>query len=229
VVLDYYCGTADDGCGNTLNCGVCSSGQTCSSGACVSNSICIPKTCGQLGYDCSTGTDGCGNALNCGTCSNNQTCDNGICKTNGGGGGSGGTTPPPDQPIITKPVKQMTRAQILAAISQIQALIADLQKQLVALTGTATTNYSCTQITKNLFYGMANNPQVKCLQEVLKSQGYAVSGSGNYDAATKTAVVQFQQKYASEILAPYHLTRGSGNIGNATLAKLNAIISINSK
>ena len=62
------------------------------------------------------------------------------------------------------------------------------------------------------------------MQEVLKSQGYVVTVSGIYDAATKTAVAQFQQKYASEILAPYHLTRGSGNVGNATKAKINQII-----
>ena|GEM_PF-5217731 len=42
----------------------------------------------------------------------------------------------------------------------------------------------------------------------------------------KTAVAQFQQKYASEILAPYHLTRGSGNVGKATLSKLNSLIEV---
>ena len=73
---------------------------------------------------------------------------------------------------------------------------------------------------------MKNDPQVKCLQEILKSQGYAVTASGNYDAATKTAVAQFQQKYAKEILAPYHLTRGSGNVGNATRGKINSFFVI---
>ena len=126
----------------------------------------------------------------------------------------------------------MSRSEILAAIAQIQALIADLQKQLAAMGGSPSQNatanqsntFSCSQITTNLFYGMNNDLQVKCLQEVLKSQGYAVAASGNYDLATKTAVTQFQQKYAGEILAPYHLTRGSGNVGNATRAKINQII-----
>ena len=117
----------------------------------------------------------------------------------------------------------MTRAEILAAIAKIQALIADLQKQLAAMGG-GTAAFSCIQITKNLFYGMVNDPQIKCLQEVLKSQGYAVIASGNYDAATKAAVALFQQKYAGEILAPYHLTRGSGNVGNATRMEINQII-----
>ena len=92
----------------------------------------------------------------------------------------------------------MTRAEIMAKIAQIQALIADLQKQLAALSGATPATFSCSQITKTLFYGMTNDPQVKCLQEVLKSQGYTIAVSGNYDAATKTAVAQFQQKYASE-------------------------------
>jgi hypothetical protein len=127
---------------------------------------------------------------------------------------------------VQQPVVQMTRAQLLAAITQIQSAIAGLQKQLAALTGTTTTTFSCAQITKNLFYGMASDPQTKCLQEVLKSQGYAVIASGNYDAATKTAVALFQQKYAGEILAPFGLKYGSGNVGNSTRAKLNQIISV---
>lgn len=34
--FDYNCGTASDGCGNTLNCGTCSSGYTCSNNVCNS-------------------------------------------------------------------------------------------------------------------------------------------------------------------------------------------------
>ena len=71
---------------------------------------------------------------------------------------------------------------------------------------------------------MTNDSQVKCLQEVLRGQGFPVAATGNYGAVTKSAVAQFQQKYAGEILAPYHLTRGSGNVGNATLKKINQII-----
>lgn len=35
--LGYSCGSVGDGCGGTLNCGSCSSGQTCSSGACITS------------------------------------------------------------------------------------------------------------------------------------------------------------------------------------------------
>ena len=209
----------------------CLNGQTCSGGKCVSTSACAPncsnKVCGQ---------DGCGGS--CGACGSGKACNGGVCAAQSpaapmvSANPSNPSTPlissnptndsntsSSSNPISTKPVAKMTRAQILAAIAKIQALIADLQKQLASMTG-----FSCTTITKNLFYGMTNDPQVKCLQEVLKSQGYAVSASGNYDAATKTAVALFQQKYAGEILAPYHLTRGSGNVGNATLAKVNHLI-----
>lgn len=35
--LGYECGTWDDGCGGTLNCGTCSSGYSCSAGTCVAD------------------------------------------------------------------------------------------------------------------------------------------------------------------------------------------------
>ena len=241
--LNYNCGTAADGCSGKLNCGTCASNQTCTNNLCVAN--CAAKTCASLGYTCGSQSDGCDSTLNCGTCASGKTCSAGVCiatgmggggSSGGGGGGlaatttttttatsrgnqsSGGGAASPTREAKANQGK-MTRAEILAAIARIQALIADLQKQLAAMAG-----FSCTSITKNLFYGMANDTQVKCLQEVLKSQGYTLTVSGNYDAATKTAVAQFQQKYAGEILTPYHLTRGSGNVGNATLAKINQIL-----
>ena len=153
-------------------------------------------------------------------------CSAGVCVA------AGTTTNPPVTNPPLKSVTQMTRVEIMARIAQIQTLMADLQKQRAAMTGSPapaasqSATYSCTQITQNLFYGRVNDAaQVKCLQEVLKSQGYAVTVSGNYDAATKTAVAQFQQKYASVILAPYGLKSGSGNVGNGTLAKVNALLS----
>ncbi len=35
--LSYSCGSVDDGCGKTIDCGICPSGQTCSAGKCVTN------------------------------------------------------------------------------------------------------------------------------------------------------------------------------------------------
>ena len=244
------CGDVNvDGCLEWSAAKDCASGQTCQNGACAA--ACVPKTCASLNYNCGAAGDSCGGTLDCGLCAGGKTCSANVCVATGPGGGSssgGGSTTTTTITTVAKtgnsssggggsstpakPVAKMTRAEILAAIAQIQALIADLQKQLAAMTGSPSQNatanqsstFSCAQIAKNLFYGMASDPQVKCLQEVLKSQGYAVVVSGNYDIITKTAVVFFQQKYAGEILTPYHLTRGSGNVGNATLAKINELM-----
>jgi|GEM_PF-7114431 len=248
AALNYNCGTASDGCNGTLNCGICPGNQICTAGICKATSLegsPSPQNTPSQGSTStntaiSSATSAKPDATSAGSVaaaavsntSNLSTSSGSLSTTNtsantipgktssssaGSSGGSG--------LAATKPIVKMTRAEILAAITKIQALIADLQKQLAALGGGNTTTFPCASITKNLFYGMANDPQIKCLQEVLKNQGYAVIVSGNYDAVTKAAVALFQQKYASEILTPYHLTRGSGNVGNATRAKINALIS----
>eukprot|EP01105_Mastigella_eilhardi_P006749 TRINITY_DN182_c0_g1_i2.p1 TRINITY_DN182_c0_g1~~TRINITY_DN182_c0_g1_i2.p1 ORF type:complete len:855 (-),score=175.09 TRINITY_DN182_c0_g1_i2:95-2659(-) len=76
------CGTASDGCGNTLTCGVCPTTQTCVSGACVASTpACTPISasvaCGTS--VCGTASDGCGNTLTCGICPATQSCSAGAC------------------------------------------------------------------------------------------------------------------------------------------------------
>jgi hypothetical protein len=89
---NYWCGTLDDGCGGTLDCGSCMFGGTCGgcgvAGQCGQG--CCPLTCAQQGFNCGVHGDGCGDAIVCGTCTAPQTCggsgDPGVCGTPPDGG-----------------------------------------------------------------------------------------------------------------------------------------------
>jgi len=75
---------------------------------------------------------------------------------------------------------------------------------------------------------MMNNSEVRCLQEFLKSQGPEIYPeglvTGNFLSLTKATVIRFQEKYASEILAPWRITEGTGLVGKTTRAKLNQLL-----
>ena len=73
--LNKECGTFDNGCGGTLNCGGCGAHQTCESGKCVDHPYCGNGKCDSGdGENCST----C--ALDCG-CGTGQTCVDEACCT----------------------------------------------------------------------------------------------------------------------------------------------------
>jgi hypothetical protein len=81
------CGPAGDGCGGTLSCGPCPTGETCGGGGthgqcgAIDSGTCTPLTCAAQGFNCGPEGDGCGGQLACGTCPAGETC--------GGGGKSG--------------------------------------------------------------------------------------------------------------------------------------------
>lgn len=71
--LGWTCGTTSDGCGGTLTCGTCATGETCTDHACV----CPGSTCGTACVDLQTDRNNCGA---CGVaCALIDTCAGGHC------------------------------------------------------------------------------------------------------------------------------------------------------
>jgi hypothetical protein len=115
--------------------------------------------------------------------------------------------------------------QLTAQIVYLQAEIARLQAQLVAMLGGQQQSGEC-NIKSNLYYGMGNNEEVKCLQQFLKDEGVYTEGlvTGNFYSLTFQAVIRFQEKYAAEILYPVGLQEGTGFVGDRTRQKISELM-----
>ena len=81
-------------------------------------------------------------------------------------------------------------------------------------------------ITRRLVIG-SRGGDVSILQGILKGEGVYPAGliTGYFGPLTKQAVIRFQQKYTTEVLKPYGLSKGTGIVGPTTRAKLNEILS----
>ncbi len=90
--LGVDCGTQSDGCGNTIDCGNCTSPDYCGGGGSskCGTGPCQKKTCADLGATCGQQGDGCGGLIDCGTCTAPETC------------GGGGTPNQCGKPACTK-------------------------------------------------------------------------------------------------------------------------------
>ena len=82
---------------------------------------------------------------------------------------------------------------------------------------------------RNLSYG-DKNEDVKYLQIILKEEigpptyPEHVPATGRFGLITRNSVIAFQEKYTSDILAPWGLTKGTGYVGKATRKKINEIL-----
>lgn len=121
--------------------------------------------------------------------------------------------------------KQTLLDQYLAQLSILQNKLKQLQSQ---------NNLpqmpleSCRKISDDLYFGLMNNSEVKCLQEFLKNKEKDIYPegitSGNFLELTKNAVIRFQEKYSEEILKPAGFQRGTGYVGMYTRNKINQIL-----
>jgi len=132
----------------------------------------------------------------------------------------------------TASIAEETEAEIierlLEQIAFLKTEITKIQAQIDAILARKAGQISCQEFEENLFYGLRNDNRVRCLQEFLKSQGSEIYPeslvTGNFLSLTQQAVIRFQEKYASEILAPLGLEKGTGYVGPATRAKINQLL-----
>ncbi|MDP3645807.1 MAG: peptidoglycan-binding protein [bacterium] len=83
-------------------------------------------------------------------------------------------------------------------------------------------------LTQYMRRGRANDPaQVKLLQQFLNDEVYSnLPLTGFFGVLTENAVNAFQQKYASDILAPWGLTEPTGYVYKLTLWKINSLMCV---
>jgi len=144
-------------------------------------------------------------------------------NSNGSGGTSsgGGVVLGASTSTVTDP---------LAFLQMLLLQLKGLEKQLVIKNAKAS---SCSAVfDRNLSKGMTHQ-EVLALQKLLNLSSFtqvAQSGAGSpnnetthFGDATKNAVVNFQNIFSDEILAPASLTAGNGFVGAGTRAELNAL------
>ena len=118
-------------------------------------------------------------------------------------------------------------SRLSAQIEQLKRQIAEYQAKINAILGSGNSSFACSEIKNNLYFGLKGNQEVSCLQEFLKNQGADIYPeglvTGNFLSLTQQAVIRFQEKYASEILAPLGLVKGTGYVGQMTRNKINQL------
>ncbi|MDD2731818.1 MAG: peptidoglycan-binding domain-containing protein [Candidatus Pacebacteria bacterium] len=122
--------------------------------------------------------------------------------------------------------------QLLSRIEELNNQITQIRAQIAEIIAKNNNQQdeSYASIRNNLYYGLTNNSEVQILQEFLKSQGSEIYPeglvTGNFLSLTKSAVIRFQEKYASDILDPFGLKKGTGYVGINTRTKINNLIQL---
>jgi len=130
--------------------------------------------------------------------------------------------------ISSKTAEDLEKERLLAQIDFLQKEIARIQAQINEILAKRGQLISCQRLENNFYFGMMGNSEVRCLQEFLKSQGPEIYPeglvTGNFLSLTQVAVIRFQEKYASEILEPLGLEKGTGFLGLSTRTKINQLL-----
>jgi hypothetical protein len=116
----------------------------------------------------------------------------------------------------------MSVAQLQAEIQSLTAQLQSLETQLAAAGGGLDNAVWCYSFNNNLSIGMSG-AAVTALQTALQKDGESVTVNSTFDDQTAAAVTEFQEKYASTVLAPNGLSNGTGYVGKSTRAQLNAL------
>ncbi len=118
--------------------------------------------------------------------------------------------------------------KLLVQIEELKKQIAQVQAKINAILASRGQKITCSRFERDLYFGMINSAEVICLQQFLKSQGAEIYPesliTGNFLNLTQVAVIRFQEKYTSEILAPLGLEKGTGYVGSATRGKINELL-----
>ena len=121
-----------------------------------------------------------------------------------------------------------------ALIAQLQAQITQLLVQIQVLQAQqgVTPVVWCHTFDKNLRFGDSGN-EVSALVKALVKEG-VIDNSLNeniqgedFNEQIASSIVEFQEKYASDILVPLKLKHGTGNFGPTTRKKMNALYGCN--
>jgi hypothetical protein len=122
---------------------------------------------------------------------------------------------------ISTSAKAMTIQDFLRQTAKLQS---QLRALLAKQNGTQTW---CHTFNTNLKYG-DNGSEVSALRTALSKEGIPVNNTedvavASFDDSVASAVVQFQEKYARDVLTPSKLKHGTGYVGLSTRAKLNTL------